>query len=215
MSINHLLELEENERITSVIPVTTFETSTFLLMCTSKGVIKKTELASFSYFKTRAIRAINLDEGDELSWVLQSTGEKDIILSTSDGMVIRFDEKQVRAMGRTSRGVRAIKIKPDDTLVSVSLIDPDTTKEYLLLLTTKGYGKNIRVDEFKVQNRGGIGVKALKFRKTVPGDKVTDAEVVERDDEIIVATYSGNICRQKVNNISIQRRTSQGVRIIS
>ena len=214
LSINHLLELDENEKITSVIPVNTFETSTFLLMCTSKGVIKKTELSSFSYFKTRAIRAINLDEGDELSWVLQSTGDKDIILSTSAGMVIRFDEKQVRAMGRTSRGVRAIKIKPDDTLVSVSLIDPDTTKEYLLLLTTKGYGKNIRVDEFKVQNRGGIGVKALKFRKTVPGDKVTDAEVVERDDEVIVATYSGNICRQKVANISIQRRTSQGVRII-
>ena len=127
LSINHLLELEENEKITSLIPVSNFETSEYLLMCTIKGVIKKTELSSFSYFKTRAIRAINLDEGDELSWVLQSNGEKDIILATSAGMVIRFDEKQVRAMGRTSRGVRAIKIKPDDNLVSVSLIDPDTT----------------------------------------------------------------------------------------
>ena len=149
-----------------------------------------------------------------LSWVLRSNGEKDIILATSAGMVIRFDEKQVRAMGRTSRGVRAIKIKPDDNLVSVSLIDPETTKLFLLLLTTKGHGKNIRVDEFKVQNRGGIGVKALKFRKTVPGDRVTDAEVVEKEDEIIVATFNGTICRQKVANISIQRRTSQGVRII-
>ncbi len=100
------------------------------------------------------------------------------------------------------------------TLVSVSLIDPDTTKSFLLLLTLKGYGKNIRVDEFKIQNRGGIGVKALKFRKTIPGDLVTDAEVVEKEDEIIVATFSGNLCRQKVANISVQRRTSQGVRII-
>ena len=214
LSINHLLELEENEKITSLIPVNNFESNEYLLMCTIKGVIKKTELSSFSYFKTRAIRAINLDEGDELSWVLQSNGEKDIILATSAGMVIRFDEKQVRAMGRTSRGVRAIKIKPDDNLVSVRLIDPDTTKCFLLLLTLKGYGKNIRVDEFKVQNRGGIGVKALKFRKTIPGDLVTDAEVVEKEDEIIVATFSGNICRQKVDNISVQRRTSQGVRII-
>merc|ERR1711998_611408 len=105
---------------------------------------------------------MGLDDGDELTWILRSNGEKDIILATSAGMVIRFDEKQVRSMGRTSRGVRAIKIKPDDTLVSVSLIDPDTTKSYLLLLTTKGHGKNIRVDEFKIQNRGGIGVKALK-----------------------------------------------------
>ncbi|MBL6723047.1 MAG: DNA gyrase subunit A [Candidatus Margulisbacteria bacterium] len=214
LSVNHLLELDEDEKITSIIQVNNFESDEYLMMCTKKGIIKKTELNSFSYFKTRAIRAISLDEDDELSWVLQSNGKKDIILATSDGMVIRFDEGQVRSMGRTSRGVRAIKIKPDDRLVSVSLIDPDTTKLFLLLLTTKGHGKNIRVDEFKVQNRGGIGVKALKFRKTVPGDKVTDAEVVEKDDEIIVATFNGTICRQKVANISIQRRTSQGVRII-
>ncbi len=214
LSINHLLELDEKEKITSIIQVNNFDTDEYLMMCTRKGVIKKTELGSFSYFKTRAIRAINLDEGDELSWIMRSNGEKDIILATSAGMVIRFDEKQVRSMGRTSRGVRAIKIKPDDNLVSVSLIDPDTTKLFLLLLTTKGHGKNIRVDEFKIQNRGGIGVKALKFRKTVPGDQVTDAEVVEKHDEIIVATFNGTICRQKVANISVQRRTSQGVRII-
>ncbi len=214
LSINHLLELDEGEKITSVIQVANFESDEYLIMCTKKGIIKKTEIGSFSYFKTRAIKAINLDDGDELTWVLRSNGEKDIILATSAGMVIRFDESQVRSMGRTSRGVRAIKIKPDDDLVSVSLIDPDTTKCFLLLLTLKGYGKNIRVDEFKIQNRGGIGVKALKFRKTLPGDCVTDAEVVEKDDEIIVATHSGTICRQKVANISIQRRTSQGVRII-
>jgi DNA gyrase subunit A len=214
LSINHLLELDENEKITSIIQVKDFQSSDFLMMCTRKGVIKKTEVASFSHFKTRAIRAINLDDGDVLEWVLSSNGKKDIILATSDGMVIRFDENKVRSMGRTSRGVRAIKIKPEDQLVSVSLIDPDTVKCFLLLLTLKGYGKNIRVDEFKVQNRGGIGVKALKFRKTVPGDKVTVAEVVEKEDEIIVATHSGTICRQKVANISVQRRTSQGVRII-
>lgn len=214
LSISHLFELEENETITSLIPVKTFDSDEYLLMCTKRGIIKKTGISSFSHFKTRAIRAINLDDTDELTWVLHSNGDKDIILSTSDGMVIRFDESQVRSVGRTSRGVRAIKLKPSDELTSVSLIDPDTVKVYLLLLTAKGYGKNIRVDEFKVQNRGGIGVKALRFRKTVPGDRVTDAEVVQREDEIIFATLNGTICRQKVENISIQRRTSQGVKIV-
>ena len=92
LSINHLLELDEGENITSIIQVDNFDTNEFLLMCTKKGIIKKTELSSFSYFKTRAIRAINLDDEDELSWVLQSNGEKHIILATSAGMVIRLDE---------------------------------------------------------------------------------------------------------------------------
>lgn len=214
LSINHLLSLNDDEQMTSIIPVSHFDSDGYLIMCTRKGVIKKTDLSLFSHFKTRAIRAINLDDDDELLWVLQSNGKKDIIMATSAGMVMRFDEEQVRCMGRVSRGVRAIKIKSQDTLVSVNLIDPNTTKAFLLLLTKKGYGKNMRVDEFKVQNRGGIGVKALRFRKTVPGDHVTDAGVVEKHDEVIIATFNGTICRQKVSNISVQRRTSQGVRIV-
>lgn len=214
-SIAHFLNLEEAEVVTTIIPVKNFEDTTIsLIMVTQKGVIKKTELSAFSYFKTRAIIAINLDEGDSLNWVLQSNGKKDVIMATSDGMVMRFSEDQVRVMGRGSRGVRAIRIRPEDTLSGVDLIDPEEEKSLLLLMTKKGYGKNIRVNEFRTQGRGGVGVKALKFRKTIKDDKVIDMLIVKREEEFVVATQQGTICRQEIKNISIQRRESQGVIIM-
>ena len=214
-SIAHFLNLEENEMITAIIPVKSFEDDeTCLVMLTQKGVIKKTELKAFSYFKTRAILAIKLDVGDKLNWVMSSKGGKDIIMATSDGMMMRFSEDQVRAMGRGSRGVRAIRIREEDSLTGVGLIDKDEEKLLVLLLTKKGYGKNMRVDEFRTQGRGGVGVKALSFRKTVKGDKIIDMEIVKREDEIVIATKKGTMCRQKIANISLQRRTSQGVTIM-
>lgn len=214
VSINHFLELPEEDRITALIPVKTFENETEnLIMVTGKGIIKKTAVSAFSHFKTRAIIAINLDKGDELKWVMSSEGGMDVILATSAGMVIRFEEDQVRAMGRASRGVKAIKIKPEDNLVCADLIDPES-KYYFLLLTLKGYGKNLRVDEFKTQGRGGIGVKALKFRKTVPGDRMIDGVIVDKEDEIMMVTLKGTLCRQNINSISVQRRASQGVRVV-
>ena len=214
VSIAHFLDLPEGETVTTIIPVKSFESKEYLVMVTKKGIIKKTEVAAFSHFKTRAIIAINLDEGDSLSWVLKSDGNKDVILSTTDGMVIRFEESQARPLGRSSRGVKAIKIKPEDELVDVNLIDPDDDKTFLLLITTKGYGKNLKTNEFKCQKRGGVGVKALKFRKTVPGDCVKSAVICSKEDEIMMATKNGTICRQKVENISIQRRASQGVIVL-
>ena len=213
-SIMHFLDLQEEEAITAIIPVKNFESNDFLTMTTQKGIIKKTDLSAFSHFKTRAIIAINLDDGDTLKWVKKSDGNKDVILTTSAGMVIRFKESLVRAMGRGSRGVRAIRIKEQDELVSMDIIDDTEEKLYLLILTHKGYGKNLKVNEFKCQNRGGVGVHALKFRKTVPGDKVTGALTMEPEDEMMVITKNGTICRQKIANISVQRRASQGVRVI-
>jgi len=200
--------------ITALIPTKNFESKEYLMMVTQKGIIKKTEISAFTHFKTRAIIAINLDKGDQLNWVLKSTGEKDVILATSAGMAIRFKESQVRSMGRASRGVKAIKIKPEDDLVSVGLIDHEDNESYFLLLTLKGYGKNLRVNEFKTQGRGGIGVKALRFRKTVPGDRVTDGVICSKDDELMIVTKKGTLCRQQISRISVQRRASQGVRIV-
>jgi len=214
VSIAHFLELPEGETVTTIIPVKSFDSKEYLVMVTKKGIIKKTEVSAFSHFKTRAIIAINLDEGDSLNWVLKSDGGKDVILSTTDGMVIRFEESQARPLGRSSRGVKAIKIKPEDELVDVNLIDPEDDKTFLLLITTKGYGKNLRTNEFKCQKRGGVGVKALKFRKTVPGDHVKSAIICTQDDEIMMATKNGTICRQEVSRISVQRRASQGVIVL-
>ncbi|RAP34676.1 DNA gyrase subunit A [Candidatus Marinamargulisbacteria bacterium SCGC AG-439-L15] len=213
-SISHFLELKEDETITTLIPVTTFNSDENLIMTTKKGIIKKTEVAAFSHFKTRAIIAINLDPNDQLSWVHKSTGNKDIILTTSAGMVIRFKEELIRTLGRASRGVRAIKIKNEDELMSMDLIDPEDQKLFLLLLTRKGFGKNLKVNEFKCQNRGGIGVHALKFRKTVNGDRVNGAIIASTEDELMIVTKSGTLCRQKISNISIQRRASQGVKVV-
>ena len=213
-SIAHFLQLPEEEYITTIIPVRSFDTDETLIMVTAKGIVKKTALSAYSHFKTRAIIGINLDEGDTLNWVMKSKGKQDIILATTAGMVIRFSEDQVREVGRASRGVKGIKIKEEDALVSARLLDPEDEKSLYLLMTRKGYGKNLRVNEFKNQNRGGIGVKALRFRKTVKGDEVTGALVVCKEDDIIAATTKGTVCRQKIENISVQRRGSQGVCII-
>jgi len=214
LSISHLFDLHDRERITALIPTKNFESNEYLMMVTKKGIIKKTDLSAFTHFKTRAIIAINLDDGDQLNWVLKSTGEKDVILATSAGMAIRFKESQVRSMGRASRGVKAIKLKKEDDLVCVGLIEPEDNESYFLLLTLKGYGKNLRVSEFKTQGRGGIGVKTLRFRKTVAGDKVVDGVIASKEDELMIVTKKGTLCRQQISRISVQRRASQGVRIV-
>ena len=214
VSVNHFLNMEEGEELTSAISVKEFSSEEFLFMTTQKGIVKKTPLDAFVHFKNRPIVSINLDEGDTLKWVRKSDGKRDVILTTQLGMVIRFDEEQVRAMGRSSRGVRGIKIKPEDNLVSMNLVNCDEERRFLLIITKYGYGKNIRVDEFKNQNRGGIGVKCLKFRKTIPDDRVCDTVISTKEDDIMIVTESGTLCRQEVKKISTQRRESQGVIIM-
>lgn len=213
VSIAHFLNLEEGEYVSAMIPVTDFDTDEYLFMATKKGVVKKTELKAFIHFKNRPIVAINLDDDDMLKWVSKTTGQEDIILVTTAGMVIRFQEDQVRPMGRSSRGVKGIKIKPEDRLVSMDIIDRDSQSN-LLIITVNGFGKNVRINEFRCQNRGGIGVKGLKFRKTIKDEQVTDAIVANNDNELMIVTKSGTMCRQKINSISIQRREAMGVRIL-
>ena len=119
-----------------------------------------------------------------------------------------------RSMGRSSRGVRGIRIKPEDDLVSMDIVDREEEKLNLLIITSKGYGKNIKVIEFRCQARGGIGVKSLKFRKTVKDDRVVDAVTVLKENEVMIVTKSGTICRQEISKISTQKRESQGVRVV-
>ena len=214
VSISHFLNFDEDERLTTAIEVSDFNTNEFLFMTTEKGVVKKTAIDAFVHFKNKPIVAINLDKGDTLRWVNKTNGQKDIVLVTSAGMVIRFEEEQARPLGRASRGVKGIKIKENDDLVCSTVVDRDETKLHLLVITNYGYGKNIKIEEFRNQNRGGVGVMCLKFRKTQPGDKVTDAVVTKKDDEIILVTASGVVCRQSVDKISVQKRASQGVRIM-
>lgn len=213
VSIGHFLQLEEGEIISAAIPVRSFDTDDYLFMTTKNGIIKKTPINAFIHFKNRPIVALTLDDGDQLKWVARTTGDRDIVLVTSAGMVIRFNETQVRAMGRVSRGVKGIKVKAQDMLVSMAMIDPES-KANLLIITSNGHGKNVHVDEFKCQKRGGIGVRGLKFRKTVKGEEVTDAIVAQKENEIMVVTKNGTMCRQQISSISTQRREAMGVRIL-
>ncbi len=213
VSIGHFLQLEEGEIISAAIPVRSFDTDDYLFMTTKNGIIKKTPINAFIHFKNRPIVALTLDDGDQLKWVARTTGDRDIVLVTSAGMVIRFNETQVRAMGRVSRGVKGIKVKAQDLLVSMAMIDPES-KANLLIITSNGHGKNVHVDEFKCQKRGGIGVRGLKFRKTVKGEEVTDAIVAQKENEIMVVTKNGTMCRQQISSISTQRREAMGVRIL-
>ncbi|MBT3261352.1 DNA gyrase subunit A [bacterium] len=213
VSISHFLNFDEEEKISTIIPVKNFDTEDYLLMTTQKGIVKKTAVTLFAYLKNSSIIAINLDAGDNLKWVKRTSGDKNVILSTSAGMVIRFEETQIRPMGRSTRGVKGINIKPEDNLTSMDVIDPEDNTLQLLIITKKGYGKNLKLAEFRCQKRGGIGVKCLKFRKTIKNDLVTDALITTKEDELMIATKEGVLCRQKIENISTQRRQSQGVKI--
>ena len=179
-----------------------------------KGIVKKTPINAFLHFKNRPIIAINLDDGDSLRWVERTTGKQDVVLITSAGMVIRFNEVQVRTMGRASRGVKGIKVKAQDELVSMNILEPEDMSQFVLLITQKGYGKNLRISEFKTQNRGGIGVRSLRFRKKVAGDRVTATAIASKENEVMIVTKNGTMCRQKIEKISTQKRESQGVIIL-
>ncbi|RAP27754.1 DNA gyrase subunit A [Candidatus Marinamargulisbacteria bacterium SCGC AG-343-D04] len=214
VSLAHFLHFEEDELLSVVIDVKEFSDKEYLFMTTKKGVVKKTSLDAFVHFKNKPIAAINLDDGDSLEWVKKTNGDKDIMLVTSSGMLIRFEESQVRGMGRTSRGIRGIKIREEDELISMNFVEHDDEDSRILVITRYGYGKNIRLSEFRCQNRGGVGVKCLSFRKSIKDDRVQDAVVATREHEIIIVTESGTLCRQSVGKISTQKRGAQGVRIM-
>ena len=214
VSLAHFLHFEEEEELTSVIDVTTFTDQECLFMTTKKGVVKKTGLDAFIHFKNRPIAAIKLDDDDSLEWVRKTSGDKDIILATSSGMLIRFEESQVRSMGRASRGIRGIKIRDTDELIAMNAIEHEDDESRILIITRYGYGKNIRLSEFRCQNRGGIGVKSISFRKSIKDDCVQDVVIATRTQEILIITETGTMCRQAVGKISTQRREAQGVRIM-
>jgi DNA gyrase subunit A len=172
-------------------------------------VVKKTSLKAYSNPRTKGINAIKLDEDDELIGVRLTDGKKDINLSTRNGLSIRFNENNVREMGRVAHGVRGMRLKLDDEVVSVDILDDDTT---LLTVTEKGYGKRTKAGEYRLQSRGGKGIFTIKV--TPKNGKVVGVLQVTSDDEIIIIASSGKLIRIKASNISTIGRATQGVRLI-
>jgi DNA gyrase subunit A len=208
-AIVNLLPISPRERITAVFAIKEFTEDRFLVMATKNGVVKKTSLTAYSNPRSTGINAINLEDGDELIGVRLTDGTKDINLSTRTGSAIRFNESNVRAVGRVARGVRGIRLKQGDEVVSVDVLDEDTT---LLTVTENGYGKRTKASEYRLQSRGGKGVFTIKVTKR--NGKVVGVLQVTKDDEIMIIASSGKTIRTKAKSISLIGRATQGVRLI-
>ena len=208
----NFLNLLQKERVTAVIPIKEFAEDKFLIGVTKDGIIKKTALANFDTNRKTGLIAMNLKEGDELIGIKQTTGNNNVIIVTKHGTCICFSEKDVRPMGRIAGGVRAIKLEKDDEVVSMELVEPG---QELLVVTGKGYGKRTKVEEYKIQVRGGKGLLTYdkaKFKKT---GELVGAMVVDDDDDVMLINSDGIIIRMSAGEISRLGRATQGVKIMN
>ena len=203
----NIIKLVEGEVVTAIIPITEFVEGEYLTMVTKRGVIKRTLLSAFEYQRESGKIAINLDEGDELIFVRHTTGEESLILATREGMAVRFDENNVRGMGRTARGVRGITLAEDDYVVGVALVDETKT---LLTVTEGGMGKRTEFADFReMKHRGGKGVTCHKISEKT--GKLATVITVAEDDDIMMITNEGTIIRTNVSGINVYSRTAAGV----
>lgn len=238
--IVQMLPISKEAKITSIVPVTEFTEDEYLVMLTRQGYIKKTALAAFGNIRANGLIAISLEEGDQLRWVRLAREEDSIIIGSRQGMTIHFkaDSQQLRPLGRSTRGVKSMKLRKGDELISMDMLpsqivanieangedEEDESLEvqelaseeanqgpWVLAITRGGYGKRVPVTKFRLQNRAGIGVRAIKFR--IKNDCLTAIHVVNPGDQFMIVTSRGIIIRQTVDAISPQSRSATGVRV--
>lgn len=207
--IVNILPLEENERITSMLPVSEYTENHFVFMATANGTVKKTALDNFARQRSVGLRAIELDEGDELVGTAITDGDKDVMLVSSSGKAIRFAESDVRPMGRTARGVRGIRMAEGFNMIA--LIIPAEGKQ-ILTVSENGYGKRTNTEEFPQYGRGGQGVIAMQA--STRNGAVVGAVQVTDNEEIMLISNKGTLVRTRVSEVSVQGRNTQGVRLI-
>ena len=211
LPIVNLINLAEGEKLAAVLNVDAkAERTGFFIFATRKGIIKKTEVSAFNNIRTNGIKAILLNEGDELFQVALTDGEKDIILGASNGKAIRFSESDIRPMGRISAGVRGILVSGKDQVVGMAIINTDGDE--IVIVTDKGYGKRTNVDAFRVQVRGGKGVKALNL--TAKNGNMVSLLTVRGDEDLMIVTDKGMIIRTHLDQILTIGRDTQGVKLI-
>lgn len=204
----NLLALSEGERITTALPVRTFKEG-FLVMFTKNGAVKKTALEEYSNPRGKGIISVTLREGDELISVRKTDGKSDLIIGTKKGLSIRFNEEDVRDMGRSAKGVRGIRLTKGDEVVSAEVAGEKTA---ILTVTEKGLGKRSKIEEYPVQSRGGKGVISVKIIER--GGKAVGLMQVRDEDEVVMITSSGKLIRTLAGNISLHGRNTQGVRLM-
>ena len=207
----NLLQLQPEERITSLVGIRKNDTGEgYLFMTTTNGTVKKTSLKDYSNIRQTGLIAINLDDGDELRWIRQSSGEDEVVISTAMGQAIRFKEADARPMGRSARGVRGIRLRPKDIVVGMDLAANDPN---LLVMSEKGYGKITKVTNFPTHKRGGVGIKAAVVTAKT-GNLITVKSLAPDDTEVIMISTKGQTIRVGLKDIPTLGRTTQGVRVM-
>lgn len=209
-AIINLLELGPEESVTAVIPVRDFSLDKNLVMVTEQGLIKKTHISEFDNIRRSGIIAITIREGDSLVGARLANGRDEIIVVTEEGKAIRFDENQVRSSGRTAMGVKAIELEENDKIVAFDIALDD---KYLLVISKKGFGKMTKMEEYKVQNRGGKGLITYKIKEKT--GTLISAKVIDKNDEIMMITHQGIIIRIETEGISTMGRSTSGVKLMN
>jgi DNA gyrase subunit A len=207
--IVNLLPLEQDERINAILPVREFEEDKFVFMATDKGTVKKTSLKNFSRPRANGIIAVDLADDDQLVGVDITDGSRDIMLFSSAGKVIRFNESHVRPMGRVSRGVRGIRLPADQRVISLIIAD----EGYVLTATEKGYGKRTPIEDYPIHGRGGQGV--ISIQTSDRNGPVVGAVLANDEHDVMLISDAGTLVRTRVAEVSSMGRNTQGVRLIN
>ena len=211
VAIVNLLQLQPEETVSAVVNISKQVNANNLIMCTKRGVVKKTPFEQYKNVRSSGLIAINLDEGDELKWIRTTTGDNEVVISTSQGQAIRFHEKGARPMGRTARGVRGIRLRPNDQVIGMDIVEEGSS---IFVISQKGYGKRTKISQFTAHARGGVGI-----RSAVVNDKtgnLVGVKTLSGDDtqEVIIISASGQTIRLGIKDIPQLGRAIQGVRII-
>lgn len=210
-SIVNVLSLSPEEKVTSMVQVQKDEPAKYLFMATNNGTVKKTALSDFANIRQSGIVAIKLDGGDKLSWVKKTSGEDNIIMSTSMAQAIRFKESDARPMGRATRGVRGIRLRSEDKVVGMDVLSGED--KLMLVIMENGYGKITKSNQFSAHNRGGVGIKAGVVTKKT--GKAVDVRIINsQEDDVLIISKQGQVIRLKLSAIPVIGRSTQGVRIM-
>ena len=216
VAVVNLLSLQPEEKVTSIIRYSKDEAESnegYLFMATTNGTIKKTLAKEYENIRTNGLIAIKLDDGDELRWVSRTSGKDDVIMSTAFGQAIRFNEADVRPMGRSARGVRGMRLRPGDKVVGMDVVTLDNAKGQLLVMSERGYGKMTKVANFPLHKRGGVGIKAAVVTSKT-GNIMTVRALDDDIQEILAISAGGQTIRIALSDIPTLGRTTQGVRIM-
>ncbi|KEK13472.1 DNA gyrase subunit A [Lysinibacillus fusiformis] len=209
LPIVNLLNIDKGEKVTAMIRVGSFDEDAYFIFTTKTGITKRTPVSQFANIRTNGLIAISLREDDDLISVRLTDGDKQIIIGTRDGMLVRFQEDDIRSMGRTAGGVRGIKLRDGDEVVGMEIVEPG---QEILVVTEKGYGKRTSEDDYRLQSRGGVGLKTMQI--TDKNGPMVAVKTVDGSEDLMLITINGMLIRMDVNDISLIGRSTQGVRLI-